>query len=284
VAQNDPPAAPGEPVRLEDAVSLLNATLDATADGILVVDENGKIVTFNRQFITLWRIPPSVAASGEDVALIEFVLEQLESPALFVQKVMELYCDQEKNSFDTLLFKDGRRFERRSMPRRIDGRYAGRVWSFHDVTELLRAEEELARAHSLLRATLDATADGIVVVDLDGDLVDFNRKAMEMWGVPSEIFMAFDKKRLRAWVIDQVKNPERFLKKVKEIYAEPEGQSYDWVHFKDGRTFERFSKPQKIGERVVGRVWSFHDVTGQKKLEEELRVLRGAVAPSRRAT
>jgi len=188
---------------------------------------------------------------------------------------MELYSDPEKESFDILLFKDGRRFERRSMPRRLDGQSAGRVWTFHDVTELVRAEEELARAHSLLRATLDATADGIVVVDLDGDLIDFNRKAAEMWAIPSEIITSFDKKRLRDWVIEQVKNPERFLKKVKEIYSEPEGQSYDWVRFKDGRTFERYSKPQTIGERVVGRVWSFRDVTGQKKLEDEVRALRG---------
>jgi PAS domain-containing protein len=111
-------------------------------------------------------------------------------------------------------------------------------------------------------------------VDNDGDLVDFNRKVVEMWGIPSEVVTSFDRHRLRAWVIDQVKNPGRFLKKVAEIYSEPEGQSYDWVHFKDGRVFERYSKPQKIGETVVGRVWSFRDVTGEKRLEEEVRSLR----------
>lgn len=273
---NDPFATPREPERLEDAVALLKATLDATAEGILVVDQNGRIVTFNRRFIALWKIPPSVASSGDDDALIAFVLEQLEDPAAFVRKVMELYSDPEKESFDTLVFKDGRRFERRSMPRMLGGRPAGRVWTFRDVTELVRAEEEVARAHSLLRATLDATADGILVVDLDGDLVDANRKVVEMWGIPSEIVTSFDKARLRAWVMDQVQNPEKFLRKVGEIYREPEGQSYDWVRFKDGRTFERYSMPQKIGGRVVGRVWSFRDVTEQKKLEEELQSLRRA--------
>jgi len=276
VPSNDPFATPREPERLEDAVALLKATLDATAEGILVVDQNGRIVTFNRRFIALWKIPPSVASSGDDDALIAFVLEQLEDPAAFVRKVMELYSDPEKESFDTLVFKDGRRFERRSMPRMLGGRPAGRVWTFRDVTELVRAEEEVARAHSLLRATLDATADGILVVDLDGDLVDANRKVVEMWGIPSEIVTSFDKARLRAWVMDQVQNPEKFLRKVGEIYREPEGQSYDWVRFKDGRTFERYSMPQKIGGRVVGRVWSFRDVTEQKKLEEELQSLRRA--------
>ena len=271
----DPPPRPGEPVRLEDALALLQATLDATADGILVVDENGHIVTYNRQFTTLWKIPPALAAAGDDEALVAFVLEQVENPAAFVQKIMELYSDTENESFDTLAFKDGRRFERRSMPRRLAGAPAGRVWTFRDVTELVRAQEELARAHALLRATFDATADGILVVDCDGDLVDFNRKAIEMWGIPSEVITAFDKKRLRDGVVGQLKNPERFLRKVKEIYSEPEGQSYDWVDFKDGRKFERFSKPLKVGERILGRVWSFRDVTEQTRLEEELRARRG---------
>ena len=270
----DLPSSPAGTVRLEEAASLLKATLDATADGILVVDENGKTIVFNRQFAALWRISPSAAATGEDDALIGEVLQQLEDPAGFVRRVMEIYSDPEKDSFDALVFKDGRRFDRRSMPRRIGGRYAGRVWSFRDVTDLVRTEHELARAHSLLRATFDATADGILVVDNDGDLVDFNRKVVEMWGIPSELVTAFDRHRLRAWVSEQVKNPERFLKKLREIYSEPEGQSYDWVHFKDGRVFERYSKPQKIGDKVVGRVWSFRDVTGEKRLEAEVRSLR----------
>jgi PAS domain S-box-containing protein len=275
VASNDPPEVPGEPARLEEAFALLKSALDAIGDGILVVDGNGKIVTFNRQFVALWNVPPPVAAARDDDALIAFVLEQLQDPAAFVHKIMEVYSDPEKRSFDTLLFKDGRRFERRSVPCRSGDPASGRVWTFRDVTEIFRAEEGLARAHSLLRATFDATADGILVVDLDGDLVDFNRKVVEMWGIPSELVTSFDKPRLRAWVIEQVQNPEKFLKKVAEIYREPEGQSYDWVRFKDGRTFERYSTPQKINGRVVGRVWSFRDVTEQKKLEDELLGLRG---------
>lgn len=270
----DLPTSPAGAVRLEDAASLLKATLDATADGILVVDENGKTIVFNRQFAALWRISPEAAATGQDDALIGEVLQQLADPAAFVQRVMEIYSDTDRDSFDALVFKDGRRFDRRSMPRRIGGRYAGRVWSFRDVTDLVRTEQELARAHCLLRATFDATADGILVVDNDGDLVDFNRKFVEMWGIPAELVTAFDRHRLRAWVSEQAKNPERFLKKLREIYSEPEGQSYDWVHFKDGRVFERYSKPLKVGDKVAGRVWSFRDVTGEKRLEEEVRSLR----------
>ena len=265
---------PSGPRRGDGDAALLRETLDAIAEGVLVVDGDGKIVAFNRPFVALWRIPDAVVAASDDDALIAFVLEQLEEPAGFVRKVMELYSDPARESFDTLVFKDRRRFERRSLPRFVGGRPAGRVWTFRDVTEVVRAEEELVRAHSLLRATFEATSDGILVVDLDGDLVDFNRKVAEMWAIPSEIVLAYDKPRLRAWVIDQVQNPEKFLKKVAEIYREPEGQSYDWVRMKDGRTFERYSIPQKVNGRVVGRVWSFRDVTDQKKLEAEVEKLR----------
>lgn len=274
MADADAPDAPSGPERLDEATALLQSTLDATGDGVLVVDQNGKIVVFNRAFTEMWRISPEAARSGEDDVLIGEVLEQLVDPAAFVRKVMELYSDPDKESVDALVFKDGRHFERRSMPRRIGGRPAGRVWTFRDVSDVVRAEQELARAHSLLRATLDATADGILVVDCDGDLVDFNRKVVEMWGIPGDIVTSLDRRRLRGWVLDQVRNPDRFLQKVKEIYSDTEGQSWDRVYFKDGRVFERYSMPQKVGGRVVGRVWSFRDVTGEAKLEDEVRALR----------
>ena len=263
---------------LRSSLSTLNATLDATADGILVVDVAGKIVTFNRQFVEMWNMPRSIAESRSDDAAIAFVLDQLADPAAFVKKVMELYSEPDAESYDLLEFKNGRRFERYSRPRRVGGRYAGRVWSFRDVTDLVRVEKEASRAVSLLRATLDSTADGILVVDTEGRLVDFNQKVVEMWEIPNDIVTSLDAVRLREFVADKLKDPEKFLKKVKEIYSDTEGQSYDWLVFKDGRIFERYSRPQQINNKTVGRVWSFRDVTEQKRLEEKLERLQRQVS------
>src|SRR5450755_3040340 len=128
---------------IDDEHSLLVATLEATADGILVVDANGKIRRFNKRFAQLWSIPQAILDARDDDAAIRFVLSQLRDPDGFVAKVRELYAQPEAESFDILDFIDGRVFERYSIPQRADGLAVGRVWSFRDVTD--RTIEERAR-------------------------------------------------------------------------------------------------------------------------------------------
>ncbi|MCU1455499.1 MAG: diguanylate cyclase/phosphodiesterase with sensor [Acidimicrobiales bacterium] len=129
---------------LHDALSLLEATLDATADGILVVDLAGRITSYNRRFEEMWRVPAHMLAAGDDEAVIGFVLSQLLDPLDFRSKVAALYANPETDVHDTLQFLDGRVFERFSFPQRVDGEIKGRVWSFRDVTEQRRLEEQLA--------------------------------------------------------------------------------------------------------------------------------------------
>ena len=125
-------------------VSVLQATLESTADGILVVDLDGNIVSHNRRFEEIWNLPTGMIAANTDAAgrrrLIQHVQDQLVKSQFFVDGIQERYTEPESDSFDILNFKDGRVLERSSIPLRLDGRSVGRVWSFRDVTARRRAE------------------------------------------------------------------------------------------------------------------------------------------------
>jgi diguanylate cyclase (GGDEF)-like protein/PAS domain S-box-containing protein len=149
----------------------------------------------------------------------------------------------------------------------------GGIVIIRDVTERKRLEEEQRNMLSLLNATLESTTDGILVVDNNGKITSYNQKFVEMWDIPPSIAASKDDHKALAHVIDQLKDPDGFLKKVKELYALPEAESHDFLHFRDGRIFERYSKPQKIGKEIVGRVWSFRDITQRKNDEERLNYL-----------
>ncbi len=127
---------------LVDGERLLRATLESTADGILVVNTDGRVLHANRRFAEMWRIPAQVMDTGDDNALLSFVLSQLEDPGEFVSKVQALYGTSEK-SLDTIAFIDGRVFERYSRPLVRDADLQGRVWSFRDVSERKAFESRL---------------------------------------------------------------------------------------------------------------------------------------------
>lgn len=146
-----------------------------------------------------------------------------------------------------------------------------------DITARKQAQRALERSLSLQRATLESTADGILVVDGVGKISGFNRKFLEMWRIPEFLTVLMEDEKMLKYVSDQLKEPTRFLERVRQLYATPESQSYDILEFKDGRVYERYSLPQRVGQEIVGRVWSFRDLTERKRAEKELARLATAI-------
>ncbi len=148
---------------------------------------------------------------------------------------------------------------------------SGVVLTSRDITESENATEEQQKSLSLLRATLESSADGILVVNREGKIESYNQMFSQMWGVPEHLLEKGEDDEAFAHALDQLEDPEALVQKVREIYTEQDAESFDLLEFKDGRIFERYSKPQKIGDRTVGRVWNFRDVTERRKAETQLQ-------------
>lgn len=147
-----PPVAAEAGLREREA--LLEAILESTADGILVVSSEGEVLHANTRFSELWCIPPDLLAARDDARLLEYVLSQLEAPEQFLAKVRELY-GSEREDFDTIRFRDGRVVERYSRPLVRHGQIVGRVWSFRDITARHQAETRLRLDEARFRALSD---------------------------------------------------------------------------------------------------------------------------------
>ncbi|NJR20773.1 MAG: EAL domain-containing protein [Richelia sp. CSU_2_1] len=140
-----------------------------------------------------------------------------------------------------------------------------------DISDRKQAELELATSLSLLKATIESTADGILAVDSQGKIVSFNHKFAQMWQVPYFLLDSRDNSQVWGFAANHLKYPEIFLNGTRELFDRPEAESYDIIEFKDGRIFERLSLPQRTGGKITGRVFSFRDVTQRLRSEEELR-------------
>lgn len=128
----------------------------------------------------------------------------------------------------------------------------------------------LQKSLSLIRATLESSGDGIVVVDNEGMLVDFNNHFVEMWEMPSVILDSKKSNLIFEYIQNQLLEADVFQDRVKYLHDNPEEIISDILKLKDNKVYEEYSQPHKLNGVTIGRVWSFHNITKRVYLEQQL--------------
>jgi PAS domain S-box-containing protein len=132
-------------------------------------------------------------------------------------------------------------------------------------------EADMAKSFSLLSATLDSTNDAILAVDLHNTWVLHNQKFVDLWHISGDIIATKDDQAALTYILDQVCDPDTFLLRLRELYSSPELSSFETIKLKNGKIIQRHSIPQLIDGKVVGRVWSFRDITERVMAEQSLQ-------------
>jgi two-component system, NtrC family, sensor kinase len=138
-----------------------------------------------------------------------------------------------------------------------------------DIQNEHKAEDALAQTLSQLRATLESTGNGILVIDWHGKIANMNRQFSSMWGISDELLLEREEADILEFIAELVVKPEALRVRLQELVGNTETE--DILTLKDGRVFECRSRPQYLGEHIIGRVFGFNDITERKRAEEALR-------------
>lgn len=135
-----------------------------------------------------------------------------------------------------------------------------------------KVEDVLAQTLSQLRATLESTGNGILVIDWQGRIASMNRLLSNMWKIPDELLLDRNDASILAFIAESVVETDACRTRLQEIVDSNETE--DFFRLKDGRVFECSSRPQYLGEHIIGRVFGYNDITARTRAEESVRDAR----------
>jgi PAS domain S-box-containing protein len=262
--------------RAEDKIRLSNVILstqqETSPDGILIVDESGKILSFNRKFKEIWEIPQDIIDSRSDEQALSFVLGKLTDPQEFLSRVKYLYEHREKKSHEEIQLKDGMVLERYSAPMLGENNhYFGRVWYFHDITQRKQAEEKIKRSIERFRMVMDSIDALVYVADMQTyELLFLNKYGKDIWG-------EIEGKVCWQTIQSGQKGPCPFCTNARLVdeKGNPTGIcNWEFQNTVNGHWYDcRDSAIRWLDGRIV-RLEIATDITGRKNIEEALRESR----------
>src|SRR5918999_836114 len=260
---------------LVHSLAMLRATLESTSNGILVTDANGRITDFNQNFVDLWRVPRELINPKHHGQVLEMASRQFKRPNEFLARIEEIHASSPAETFDVLELADGRVLERFSKVQVVEERNVGRVWSFRDITQQIRVEEELRQQREWFEVTLSSIGDAVITTDTEGKVTFLNPMAEMMTG----------------WKTAEASGQplEKVFNIINEDTRKPAGNPVDIVlrdgivvglanHTtligKDGteRSIEDSAAPIRDAMGTIsGAVMVFHDVTQRRRAEKALK-------------
>lgn len=254
---------------LEKSLSLLRATLESTADGIMMVNGHGAVVDWNQKFVEMWRIPSYMMEQGKESISFEYILEQLVDPQSLISDVQYLYQNAEwQGELPELIFKDGRIFERFTQPQRVGAQIVGRVYSFRDVTQKRIAEDELR----IRERAIEASTLGVAIVDIsknDHRVIYINRAFERMTGYLEKESLGSKLFALQGVSSEEVNNKriELAIRELKEEMVEMEcmrknGELF-WCQISVAPVKDSFG-------HVKHYICIFNDITQRRQMELQL--------------
>lgn len=258
---------------LRESEENLSITLHSIGDGVITTDKFGMIDRMNPVALKLcgWH---EDEIKGKPLTEVFNIIdaETREPVPNPVEKVMENGEIVGLANHTVLVAKDGREYQIADSAAPIkdkDGNIKGIVLVFSDVSEKYAAEQALLESETSLQAVLNSTADGILAIGKDKKMLYANERFSALWRIPSGVLESGDDSILLQHILDQLSDPDGFLQKVQKLY-DSDNESFDTIHFNDGRVFERLSRPLLSESKAIGRVWSFRDITERKQAEKAL--------------
>ena len=251
--------------QLAGSLSLVEATLEATGEAVLVIGNDGRIQHYNALLAVALRMPEAVLTSGDMAQLRNLLLDQLQNPAEYLDGNARAYASPTAEVRDQLVFKDGRVFQRHSLPQLLDGQVMGRVWSFQDVTAFKEAERKLQLAASVF----SHAHEGISITDAAGNIVDVNDTFIRITGYEREEVVGKNPRILQSGR----QSPEYYAAMWRELLEQGRWSGEVWNRRKSGEVYAEqlsISAVRDVDGKVQHYVSLFTDISSIKQHEQQL--------------
>ncbi|MCH7818141.1 MAG: PAS domain S-box protein [Candidatus Marinimicrobia bacterium] len=241
--------------------------VETMSDGLIRLDSKANIIFANKKLL-------SMLGYSKEELLSKNVSELLrkENQEQFAEEISRRKRGENEPFETEFTRKDGKHISVIVSPETIydkSGVFIGAVGVITDITDIRNMTTKLKESISVLKSTMDATYDAIFVVDNDQHPIYYNQKFLTMMGFTEKnIGKSKFKDRMKS-VVHLFIDPKQFKNKIEYFRKNPHKKGFDLLEFVDGRVFERYSMPRKIDGKIVGRIWSFKDVTDTKNEEQK---------------